>query len=134
MTSSCRPNLETFGLYFSVAARNLTISSAGTRPRSLTSMPCALAHSRTSVSVESARLRSAPRAGWPAGISADPACCADVACERFAQLLGVFGVQVDLVLGAVQPEANGTVGLGAVNIIDEDGLHFLSHGYSCSSH
>jgi hypothetical protein len=37
------------GCYFSVAALNLIMSSAGTRPRSLTSMPCALAHSRTSV-------------------------------------------------------------------------------------
>jgi hypothetical protein len=34
---------------WSVAALNLTTSSAGTRPRSFTSMPCALAHSRTSV-------------------------------------------------------------------------------------
>ena len=34
--------------YFS-GALNFIISSAGTRPRSLTSMPCALAHSRTSV-------------------------------------------------------------------------------------
>ena len=32
-----------------MAALNLTTSSAGTRPRSFTSMPCALAHSRTSV-------------------------------------------------------------------------------------
>jgi hypothetical protein len=31
------------------AALNLTISSAGTRPRSFTSMPWALAHSRSSV-------------------------------------------------------------------------------------
>jgi hypothetical protein len=37
------------GSYCPVAAWNLTTSSAGTRPRSLTSMPCALAHSRTSV-------------------------------------------------------------------------------------
>ena len=35
--------------YWLVAALNLTTSSAGTRPRSFTSMPCALAHSRTSV-------------------------------------------------------------------------------------
>ena len=35
--------------YFPVAALNLTASSAGTRPRSLTSMPWALAYSRTSV-------------------------------------------------------------------------------------
>jgi len=35
--------------YCAVAALNLTTSSAGTRPRSFTSMPWALAHSRTSV-------------------------------------------------------------------------------------
>jgi hypothetical protein len=37
------------GPYCPVAALNLATSSAGTRPRSLTAMPCALAHSRTSV-------------------------------------------------------------------------------------
>jgi hypothetical protein len=36
-------------LYCAVAALNLTISSAGTRPRSLTSMPWDFAHSRTAV-------------------------------------------------------------------------------------
>ena len=42
--------------YRVAAALNLTTSSAGTRPRSFTSMPCALAHSRTSVlSTPSAR-------------------------------------------------------------------------------
>ena len=35
--------------YRVAAALNFTTSSAGTRPRSFTSMPCALAHSRTSV-------------------------------------------------------------------------------------
>ncbi len=38
-----------FRAYFPVAALNLTTSSAGTRLRSFTSMPRALAHSRTSV-------------------------------------------------------------------------------------
>jgi hypothetical protein len=49
--------------YRVVAALNLTTSSAGTRPRSFTSMPCALAHSRTSVlSIPSARARRLLRA------------------------------------------------------------------------
>ena len=53
--------LRTYGV---VAALNLTTSSAGTRPRSFTSMPCALAHSRTSVlSTPSARARRPLRAG-----------------------------------------------------------------------
>ncbi len=38
-------------VYFRVAALNLATRSAGTRPRSFTSMPCALAHSRTSLSL-----------------------------------------------------------------------------------
>jgi hypothetical protein len=37
------------GFYGAIAALNLTTSSAGIRPRSLTSIPWALAHSRTSV-------------------------------------------------------------------------------------
>lgn len=36
-------------VYCRVAALNLATRSAGTRPRSFTSMPCALAHWRTSV-------------------------------------------------------------------------------------
>jgi hypothetical protein len=40
---------ERLGPYCRVAALNLTTNSAGTRPRSFTSGPCALAHSRTSV-------------------------------------------------------------------------------------
>jgi hypothetical protein len=43
------PNWGHLRPYFPVAALNLTTSSAGTRPRSLTSMPWVLAHSRTSV-------------------------------------------------------------------------------------
>jgi hypothetical protein len=39
-------------------------------------------------------------------------------------------VQIDLVLCAVQPEADGTFGVTAVKVIDEQGLYFLSHGRS----
>jgi hypothetical protein len=42
----------------------------------------------------------------------------------------VLGVQVDLILGAVQPEADGTFGGAAVEVIDEQGLDLLSHGSS----
>jgi hypothetical protein len=38
-----------FGAYPVVAALNLGVSSAGSRPRSFTSVPCVLAHCRTSV-------------------------------------------------------------------------------------
>jgi hypothetical protein len=50
--------------YCPVAALNFTTSSAGTRQRSFTSMPCALAHSRTSVVFSPlADPRRPPRAG-----------------------------------------------------------------------
>jgi hypothetical protein len=37
------------------------------------------------------------------------------------------GVQVDLVLGAVQPEPDRAVGLAAIEVVDEQGLYLLSH-------
>jgi len=55
-------------VYFRVAALNLATRSAGTRPRSFTSMPC---------------------------------------------------VQVDLILGAVQPEAGSALSLAAIKVLDE---------------
>jgi hypothetical protein len=39
----------------------------------------------------------------------------------------VLGVQVDLVLGAVQPEADRTVGLAAVEVVDENSLDLMGH-------
>jgi len=39
----------------------------------------------------------------------------------------MLGVQVDLVLGAVQPEPDSAFGLAAVEIIDEEGLDLLGH-------
>jgi hypothetical protein len=40
--------------------------------------------------------------------------------------------QVDLVLGAVQPEADRAVGLAAVKVVDEQGLYLLGHRCSLS--
>jgi hypothetical protein len=113
--------------YWLVAALNLRTSSAGTRPRSFTSMPCALAHSRTSVVFNplAGPLRS-PRAGRPTGATADPPPSPHVGRQRVPQLLGMLGVQVDLVLRAVQPEADRTLCGAAVQVVDEQGLHFLS--------
>jgi hypothetical protein len=67
MSEAASPSgLQRFGSYFSVAALNLTTSSAGMHPRSFTSMPCALAHWRTSaVSSAVAGARRPPRAGRP---------------------------------------------------------------------
>ena len=107
------------GPYCPVAALNLATSSAGTRPRSLTSMPCALAHSRTSVlsTPPAGALRSAP--GWPPGTAPGPPCRPHIARQRVPQRLGMLGVQVDLILGAVQPEANRALSLAAVKVIDQ---------------
>ena len=88
------------GFYGAIAALNLTTSSAGIRPRSLTSMPWALAHSRTSVVF---------------GAFAAPCVGCGLADWRWrrrggqrrrsgqgvSELLGVLGVQVDLVLSAI---------------------------------
>jgi hypothetical protein len=46
----------------------------------------------------------------------------------------VPGVQVDLVLGAVQPEPDGTLGGATVEVIDEQDLYLLSHGRPGFSH
>jgi len=50
-----------------------------------------------------------------------------VAGQRIPRRLGVPGVQVDLVLGAVQPEAGRALGLAAVEVVDDQGLDLLRH-------
>jgi hypothetical protein len=42
----------------------------------------------------------------------------------------MLGVQVDLILGTVQPEPDRVLGGAAVDVIDEQGLHFLGNGCS----
>jgi hypothetical protein len=37
------------------------------------------------------------------------------------------GVQVDLILGAVQSEADGALSLAAIKVIDKHGLDLLGH-------
>ena len=44
----------------------------------------------------------------------------------------MFGVQVNLVLGAVQAEADRALGVTAVDVVNEQGLHFLRHEFSNS--
>ena len=43
------------------------------------------------------------------------------------QRLGVPGVQVDLILGAVQPEADSVLGLAAIKVLDEQDPYVLGH-------
>jgi hypothetical protein len=45
----------------------------------------------------------------------------------------VPGVQVDLILGAVQPEADSTLSLAAIKGRDEQGLYLLGHRFAISS-
>jgi hypothetical protein len=68
-------------------------------------MPWALAHSRTSVALS------------PFADSTQ------VAGQGIPQLLGMPGVQVDLVLRAVQAEPDGSFGGTAIEVIDEQGLY-----------
>jgi hypothetical protein len=39
----------------------------------------------------------------------------------------MVGVQVDLILGAVQSEADGSLSLATIKVIDEHGLDLLGH-------
>lgn len=90
-------------VYWPVAALNLTISSAGTRPRSLTSMPWALAQSRTSVAF------SSPTGVWGAAWRDLPLTRRPgpyVGSQGLPKALGVSRAEVDLVIGAVKPEAD----------------------------
>jgi len=43
------------------------------------------------------------------------------------------GVQVDLILGAVQPEADRAVSLAAIQVIDQQNLYLLGHRCFLSS-
>ena len=47
-----------------------------------------------------------------------PAGRTDVPREGVSQLPGVLGVQVDLVIGAVQPDTDCAVGLAAVEVVE----------------
>jgi len=46
---------------------------------------------------------------------------------------GVPGVQVDLILGAVQPEAGSALSLAAIKGSGEQGLYLLGHRFAISS-
>ncbi len=79
-------------------------------------------------------------ASAPAGAAGDSASSIHVPGQCIPQFLGVPGVQVDLILGAVRllgavrPEADGTLGGAAVEVFDEQGLYLLSHSPPGSSH
>jgi hypothetical protein len=78
--------------------------------------------------VQTAHRSATAAAGWLAAAAADPAGSIHVLRQRLSHVLGVLGVQIDLIFGAVQPEADGTFGGAAVKVIDEQGLYLLSYG------
>src|SRR5580692_11498844 len=80
--------------------------------------------------VQPVRRCLAAAADWPPCTAAGPAGCADVACHCITERLGMFGVQVNLVLGPVQAEADRAFCGAAVKVVDEQGLHSLRHGCS----
>jgi hypothetical protein len=45
----------------------------------------------------------------------------------------MLGVQVNLILGAVQPEADRAVSLAAIQVIDQQNLYLLGHRCFLSS-
>ena len=69
--------------------------------------------------VQPARRSPTPCSRCPTGTAADPPRGADIAGQRVAERLGVFLVQVDLVLRTVDPEPDGSFGGTAVKVIYE---------------
>ena len=80
--------------------------------------------------VQPARRRPAPAPGRPPGTAPCAPGSGHKRRQRVPQCPGVLGAQVDLVLGAVQREPDSTLGLAAINVIDEQSLYLLSHGRS----
>ena len=75
--------------------------------------------------VQPARRSPPPGPRRPASSAAGPPRSAHIPRQRVAQLPGVLFVQVDLVLGAIQPEPDRSLGGAAVQVIDEQGLDLL---------
>ena len=75
--------------------------------------------------VHPARRCPAPAPGWPPRTAPGPPGRMHIARQRIPQRLGMLGVQVDLVLGAVQPEADSALSLAAIKVVDEQGLYLM---------
>jgi hypothetical protein len=80
--------------------------------------------------VQAGRRSPASVPGWPASSAAGPPRSAHIARKGVPQRLGVLGAQVDLILGTVQSETDGSFGFSAIKVIDEQGLDLLGHGRS----
>ena len=65
-------------------------------------------------------------ASGPAGATANPPPCPHIGRQRVTELLGMRGVQVDLIIRGIQPEPDRPLSGAAVDVIDEQGLHLLT--------
>jgi hypothetical protein len=119
-------------LYCPVAALNLATSSTGMAAAVLDLDTLRLAPLTDLGTIHPARRRSTSAPGRPPLTAADPPPYLHVPGQRIPQLLGMFGVQIDLICAAIQPEADRTLGVAAVEVVDKKGLHLLCHRSSTS--
>src|SRR5580704_14494154 len=77
--------------------------------------------------------RPAPASGRPPRTAPGPPRGLYIARQRIPQRLGMLGGQVDLILGAVQPEADRAVSRAAIQVIDQQNLYLLGHRCFLSS-
>ena len=78
--------------------------------------------------VQPAARRPTSGTGWPPGAAPGPPCGTHIRRQRVSQRPGMLGVQVDLVLRAVQAKADSIFSLSAIQVIDEQDLYLLSQG------
>src|SRR4029077_3120934 len=79
--------------------------------------------------VQAARRRAASAAGRPPPIGSRPPGRTRILRQCVPQGQGMLGAQVDLVLRAVQSEADGTLSFAAIDVVDEQSLNLLCHDY-----
>src|SRR4051794_12427711 len=93
--------------------------------------PAAVGHVEAVVTRPGPDVRRAGSAGGTASAATaarGPTGVADVRRDGVAQLGCVLRAQVDLVLLAVEGEADRLLGLAAVDVVDQDDVHLLRHG------
>ena len=108
--------------YWPVADLNFTTSSAGTPPAVFHLDALRLSPLPDLGGIQPAAWCPARAAGRPAGATAGPPPSPYVGRQRVTQLPGMLGVQVDLVLRAVQSEADRALRGAAIQVVDEQGL------------
>ena len=100
-----------------MAALNLATRSAGTRRRSFTSVPCALAHSRTAVGFSPLTDALHPGWGWPPAAAWPPG-GSHAACPAVRPISDPV---------PSSPTRTARFGLTAIKVIDQQNLCLLGH-------